>query len=109
MSAPYVYIWEYDVLPGMVDEFVELYGPGGSWAQLFAQAPGYLGTDLVQDREEGARFVTIDRWHSKDAFQCFRRRFGDQFDRLDRVGEELTLEESFLGEFEGVVENGGRA
>jgi heme-degrading monooxygenase HmoA len=96
---PFVYLWAYRVSPGRLNAFLELYGPNGSWADLFRRAPGYLGTQLLQDRIQSDRFITVDRWVSEEAFVSFRRRFAEDFDHLDRLGETLTAEETALGEF----------
>lgn len=100
MAEMFVYAWVYEVYPGMADEFREMYGPDGPWVALFRQAPGYLDTQLLRDRNDQTRFMTIDRWHSEDAFARFRANFRDQFEHLDRLGEQLTLTENPLGEFE---------
>jgi heme-degrading monooxygenase HmoA len=87
------------VRPERANEFRRLYGPEGAWVRLFRQAPGYLETHLYRDRSDEARYLTIDRWESEDAFRRFRARFADEFERLDGEGEDLTLEETSLGEF----------
>lgn len=98
-SDSFTYVWAYRVLPDRTDEFLGLYGPEGAWVRLFRQAPGYLGTDLYADRDDRSRYVSVDRWESEDAFRGFRERFSEEFECLDREGEELTLEETPLGEF----------
>lgn len=85
--------------PERREEFIDLYGPGGRWVALFRQASGYLDTQLLQDRDEADRFITIDRWESREAFTKFRDRFADEFARLDSLGEKLTLDEAIIGEF----------
>lgn len=95
----YIYLWVYEVSPEAVDDFCELYGPDGAWVALFRQAPGYLDTQLLEDRHQMGRFVTIDRWESEEAFSNFRAAFEDHFDHLDHLGEELTVRETPLGEF----------
>jgi heme-degrading monooxygenase HmoA len=95
----FAYVWAYRVLPDRTDEFLRLYGPEGAWVRLFRQAPGYLGTDLYSDRDDTSRYLSIDRWQSEEAFRVFRERFAEEFERLDREGDELTLEETPLGEF----------
>ena len=100
MSNFFAYIWVYDVLPGQVDDFRHLYGPSGRWVALFRQAPGYLDTQLLQDRTQARRFVTIDRWESREAFTAFRLDFADEFDRLDGIGDQMTSNEVLLGEFD---------
>lgn len=99
MSASFVYLWAYRVSPEGLEEFVETYGPDGSWVDLFRQAPGYLDTQLLRDRNDSVRFITIDRWESEEAFLRFRASFAEEFDHLDRLGERLTIEETLLGEF----------
>jgi heme-degrading monooxygenase HmoA len=97
-AEPFIYIWAYRVPPEKVDEFRQLYGPEGAWIRLFRQAPGYVDTHLYRDRNDGDRYVTIDRWVSAEAFKDFRASFADEFERLDRDGEHLTLDETPLGE-----------
>lgn len=99
MNDFFVNIWVYRVSPARLDEFYGLYGPEGSWAVLFRQAPGYLDTQLLRDRHEPSRFITIDRWESEDAFTDFRETFATEYEHLDRLGEQLTVEETALGEF----------
>ena len=96
---PFAYIWEYEVRPGAEDAFISLYGGTGSWVQLFRRAPGYLGTELYQDRDRATRFVTVDHWESEAAFRAFRTRFAEEFEELDRTGEQLTVREARLGTF----------
>jgi heme-degrading monooxygenase HmoA len=53
------------------DGFEAAYGPQGEWAQLFAGARGYIGTELLRDVEQPGRYVVIDRWESADAYNAF--------------------------------------
>ena len=96
---PFIYMWAYRVSPQRADHFRRLYGPEGAWVRLFRQAPGYVDTHLYRDRNDGDRYVTIDQWESEEAFMGFRVRFAKEFERLDKDGEHLTLEETPLGEF----------
>lgn len=96
---PFIYVWAYRIPPQKAHEFRRLYGPEGAWAQLFSQAPGCVDTHLYRDRNDGDRYMTIDRWESEEAFKSFRTRFANDFERIDREGDQLTLEETPLGEF----------
>jgi heme-degrading monooxygenase HmoA len=95
----FTYIWEYRVLPESTDQFHQFYGSHGEWVQLFERAAGFIETTLYQDRTDHLRYVTVDRWESEAAFTEFRSAFAAEFDRLDRAGERLTLDERPLGEF----------
>jgi heme-degrading monooxygenase HmoA len=99
---PFAYIWAYRVSPDRLGEFQALYGPAGAWVELFGLAAGYVDTELLRDRSEPSRFITIDRWESEEAFVHFRASFSEEFDRLDGLGRMLTVEETPLGEFTSI-------
>ena len=92
-------IWEYRVPEGRRGDFVRQYGPEGSWAHLFAQAEGYLGTELLQDAADPGRFLTIDRWLSQADFEAFKTRFASDYDTLDALCEALTESDNHIGQF----------
>jgi heme-degrading monooxygenase HmoA len=52
-------------------EFEAVYGPEGEWAQFFAGARGYIGTELLRDVEASGRYLVVDRWESADAYNAF--------------------------------------
>ena len=98
-AAGYATIWEFTVLPARQADFESQYGAGGRWEVLFRQAPGYLGTELLRDRMDPLRYLTIDRWENAEAYRDFRRRFAAEYERLDREFEGLTAREASLGEY----------
>jgi heme-degrading monooxygenase HmoA len=95
----YVIVWEFRAKAGREPEFKRVYGPDGEWAQLFARGEGYLDTELLADLEAPGRYVTIDRWTSRSAFESFRRRWDGAYRELDRRCEGLTEQENALGVF----------
>jgi heme-degrading monooxygenase HmoA len=100
--AAYMYIWEFHVRPGREAEFVEAYGPGGPWVQLFRCAPGYLRSELYHDRVNPNRFLTLDYWESEAAWRAFRLQFATEYQAIDARCEGLTASESEIGRFEPV-------
>lgn len=100
MRPGYMYLWEYRVAAGTRADFVGAYGPAGDWVQLFANAPGYVRTELHCDRSDPTRFVTIDYWESESAWQAFRTESAESFDALDARCAALTTHETELGRFE---------
>jgi heme-degrading monooxygenase HmoA len=92
-------LWTFTVPPDRRAEFEFHYGPEGTWVRLFRRAPGYLGSELLRDRADAQRYVTVDRWESREAWQAFRRQFAADYERLDREFEALTTAESPLGEY----------
>ena len=107
----YLIVWEFRVKKGREGEFEKVYGAGGEWVKLFESARGFLGTELASDVGEAGRYVTLDRWSSRRAYEEFRRSTPPQYDALDRSCEDLTEQEKHLGSFEvaSSVENLGRS
>jgi heme-degrading monooxygenase HmoA len=93
----YVVIWEFRVKPGRESEFELAYGPDGPWTALFRRDSGYLGTELLEDAEKPGRYLTIDRWVSSEAFEAFTTGFADEYEAIDRLCEDMTLDESRVG------------
>ena len=94
------YLWSIEVAPGRERDFERIYGPDGDWARLFAQAPGYLGTELLKDALRTGRYLTIDRWASGSAFESFKQEWKAEYAALDRACEALASSETPLGAFE---------
>jgi heme-degrading monooxygenase HmoA len=104
----YVIVWEFVVRPEKMDAFVAAYKFDGAWAHLFAQADGYIGTELLlaterdqgaTERDQGTTYITIDRWKAAEDFTRFQEQFGDEYKALDTKLEGLTVSERKLGTF----------
>jgi len=95
-----VIVWEFRVRPGRAAGFERAYGPNGDWARLLHHGDGYLGTELLRDREDPERYLTLDRWASAEAFASFEARYRAEYRALDAVCETLCSEERRVGSFE---------
>jgi quinol monooxygenase YgiN len=102
MHRHYFALWEFQVNPESITTFELTYGSEGAWAQLFRQSPDYLGTDLVRDLDHPGRYVTLDRWTSRDCLRRFKQEHQSAYADLDKQCESLTGKETFLGDFESV-------
>ena len=96
----YLAVWEFQVRAECVPEFEKIYGADGQWAQLFRRSPLYLGTEFVRDLECAGRYLTIDRWISREAFRQFKQQFAADYAALDETCERLTESETHVGDFE---------
>ena len=84
------------------DEFERVYGPEGEWAAFFREGRGYVGTELLRDVESPGRYVVIDRWESREAYDAF---VGERRDDYMRRVDETAFyhdQELRLGTFENV-------
>ena len=93
----YIIIWEYIVKIGQETEFEKTYGSNGDWVQLFKQADGYLGTDLLHDVGIPRRYITIDRWISSTAYTTFQENYDAAYEAMDARCEDLTEHEALIG------------
>ena len=97
----FCYVWEFRVRPEHLDAFLAGYGPEGDWVRLFRRDPAYVETQLLRDREDPTRFLTIDVWRDREACRVFRQAVRADFDELDRRFEQFTISERHLGDFDG--------
>jgi heme-degrading monooxygenase HmoA len=98
----YVIVWEFQVRIGSEGEFERLYGPGGEWSRLFGRADGFLGLELLREGSGGGRYLVVDRWASKGAFEGFRDHFLQDYEALDRRCDPLLEHETPIGGFLGL-------
>jgi heme-degrading monooxygenase HmoA len=95
----YLVLWEFRVAAEATSAFERLYGPDGAWVGLFRTAAGYLGTELLHDDTDPARYLTVDRWDSQSAYDQFRQAHVARYRHLDEEGDRLTADERQLGAF----------
>jgi heme-degrading monooxygenase HmoA len=93
----HVIVWTYEVPAESRAAFEAAYGPNGSWALLFARAPGFVGVELLHDG--GGRYATLDRWRDEAAFAAFKADHQAAYDALDTQCAALTASEHKLGAF----------
>ncbi len=98
----YIILWEFQVKADTRAEFESAYASNGTWAELFKKSPNYLGTELLHDENDSSRYLTIDRWVSKGAYEAFRSQWKTDYAQLDEACTELTERESLLGVWESV-------
>jgi heme-degrading monooxygenase HmoA len=95
-------VWEFVAREDKVAEFENFYSATGSWATLFHESSGFLGTTLLRDTQTARRYLTIDRWESSASHQRMLERSASEYEATDRRCEALTESERQIGVFEGV-------
>jgi heme-degrading monooxygenase HmoA len=102
-SVQYLTIWEFRVRAGCENEFESVYGPRGDWVRLFSKVQGFIRTELNHDLNDRHRYLTLDYWSSKEAYETFRERHQAEYRTLDQRCERLTERETAVGIFERVA------
>lgn len=90
----YVIIWQFIVNKGLEREFESAYGPDGVWVRFFSGGEGYEGTGLFREAGGGRRFLTVDRWKSREHYERFCTEREEEYRNLDHRCEELTAQET---------------
>ena len=98
--AAYHLVWEFETDEARRSAFEAAYGPDGAWVEFFRKGEGYQGSELFRDIRGACRYITIDRWSSRSAYEAFRSRWGTEYAALDARCEALTTRETFLGDRE---------
>ena len=93
-------LWQFRPPAGGEKAFAEAYASGGPWAEVFGQAPGFIGTRLMRPPEGSDWWLTIDSWDSAEAFANFLENHREAYAALDRQLEGIAGEETFIGAFD---------
>jgi quinol monooxygenase YgiN len=92
----YRIVWQFDAHADRVGEFERVYGMEGPWAMLFRSGEGYLGTELFRSTADPNRFLTVDRWTSRAAYDAFRATRHQDYAVLDSDCARLTRAELLI-------------
>ena len=98
----YVAIWEFRGNPEFSADFEKAYGPDGDWARLFGRANGYLGTELLRDRDDHNRYITADYWQSRESYDAFQAGFAEEYAAVDAKFAAYSDQERLIGHFDAV-------
>jgi heme-degrading monooxygenase HmoA len=93
-------LWEFEVKSGCEERFLSVYGAEGEWARLFRTDENFIETRLVRDAVWTDKFVTLDFWESRSAYESFKQLNHAAYLMLDRECQSLTVFERCLGYFD---------
>jgi heme-degrading monooxygenase HmoA len=83
-------------------DFESVYGPSGEWAEFFGRGRGYVGTELLRELDNPGRYLVIDRWESREAFDQFAAEHQAEYFRRSEEAGVYYLQELQLGVYEQV-------
>jgi heme-degrading monooxygenase HmoA len=101
-SSEFIIVWEFHARANEQHAFEKAYAPDGVWGTLFRRGEGYVRTELIRDREEPQRYLTIDVWQSRQAYEHFKKQHESEYQAIDKKCESLTQSEKLIGEFHSV-------
>jgi [ribosomal protein S18]-alanine N-acetyltransferase len=97
-TTEFVIVWEFRVKPGNRRAFEKAHSPAGPWPAFFRRSAGYIRTELIRDRHQPLRYLTIDVWRSRQAYEQFKKNNHAKYQAMDKICESLHSSERLLGE-----------
>jgi quinol monooxygenase YgiN len=101
-SSVFVIVWEFRVRPNKRRAFDKAYASDGVWGTFFRGGEGYVRTELIRDCKEPHRYLTIDVWQSRQAYERFKKQNRAEYLAIDKECESLTQSEKLIGEFQSI-------
>ncbi len=89
--------WSFDARPEQLEQFEQVYGPDGLWVKFFRKSQDFVGTEFFRCTHNPYRFVTLDEWRTRSAYENFRKTYATEYAQLDQWCERLTEHERTLG------------
>jgi hypothetical protein len=96
----YIYIWQYDIYPDFRSDFLFSYGPTGERVKFFKKGDGYLKTELLTDKQNKFKFITIDYWINSQQYAEFLKKNELEFTEIDKKCDAFTKSELKIGDYE---------
>ncbi len=84
------------------EDFERAYMPNGEWAEFFRRGRDYVGTELLRELDNPGRYLLIDRWESREAFETYAAEHQSEYFRRSEEAEVFYLQELRLGSYENV-------
>jgi heme-degrading monooxygenase HmoA len=96
-----VIVREFVVTEGREQQFLQVFGPDGSWPALLMTVDGYLGSESFLWSAAERRYRVFDRWTSHRAFENFRRQRQQEYESFMQrmLADGLIEKELLLGSF----------
>jgi ribosomal-protein-alanine acetyltransferase len=98
-AAQFVIVWEFRVPARRRRAFEKAYSPDGVWSAFFRTGKGYIRTELIRDRKDSLRYLTLDLWNSRQDYERFKKENRAKYQAIDKKCESLTASEKRIGEF----------
>ena len=99
-ASAFAVVWEFYAHANKQREFEKAYAPNGLWGRFFRRGEGYIRTELIRDREEPLRYLTMDVWQSRQAYERFKKENRAEYHAIDKKCESLTRTEKLIGKFQ---------
>ncbi len=96
----YIVLTEFIARENKAAEFEDYFGSAGKRAETLRNGEGFMSTELLKDKEVKLRYVTMDRWVSKDAYDDFGIEFENENSDLAKAGEEFSSKQVLIGVLE---------
>jgi len=92
-------VWQFDIRPGMTEEFERLYGADGDWTKLSRRSRSFLGSSFLRDIGSESRYLLVEYWGEMVVYEKHVADFSDELSGLERERERLVDRMETVGVF----------
>lgn len=96
----FIVLNEFHVKEEHIPAFETEFGSAGTRSETLQKGEGFMSTELMKDGANKRRFITIDRWISKDAYEDFQIEFENESAEVAKLGENMLEKQQLIGAFE---------
>src|SRR5947209_19659689 len=76
-------------------------GSNSEWVRLFEQSKDFMSTELIVDADSTGRYMTLDFWTSRQAYEQCRHQHTAEYKQIDAQCGQLTVSETEIGDLRG--------
>ena len=95
-------VWQFQVKPGMREEFEKFYGADGAWTALGRRSRSFLGSSFLRDQVHEAQYLLIEYWSEMVVYEKHLANFDGDVKSLEEQRDQLCESMVPLGVYTGI-------
>ncbi len=92
-------VWQFEVRPGEIDQFEQLYGVDGPWTKLSRRSRSFLGSSFLRDFAVEGRYLLVEYWGEMVVYERHLADLSDEIVSLERERDRCVERMQTLGVF----------
>jgi quinol monooxygenase YgiN len=95
-------VWQFQVKPGLQEEFEKFYGADGEWTRLGRRSRSFLGSSFLRDQAHDTHYLLIEYWSEMVVYERHRKSFVSDLRSLEEQRETFCESIVPLGIYTGL-------
>jgi hypothetical protein len=95
-------VWQFDVHPGLEDEFERLHGADGEWTKLSRRSRSFLGSSFLKELATPRRYLLLEYWSEMFVYEKHLADFSSEVELLKQRRANLVAATIPVGVFDAL-------